>query len=174
MLSRELKMARSSFATLARARPAKATPTQPSTLPTHSTVPSYSSGKRSRRYHHQYVFNFYVLFLVAVVTTVTPYPPRSSTNIEGTALLPAGPPTACPPSGWMETMFLPSTMQPRWKINFNSSYMRSTQIRSLSSILLKQAAKDICLRENRPVLIEAMTYRIGHHSTSDDRYTNDL
>ena len=29
-----------------------------------------------------------------------------------------------------------------------------------------QAAKDICLRENRPVLIEAMTYRIGHHSTS--------
>merc|ERR1719474_225213 len=31
-----------------------------------------------------------------------------------------------------------------------------------------QAAKDICLRENRPVLIEAMTYRIGHHSTSDD------
>jgi len=30
------------------------------------------------------------------------------------------------------------------------------------------AAKDICLRENRPVLVEAMTYRIGHHSTSDD------
>jgi len=24
------------------------------------------------------------------------------------------------------------------------------------------------LEENRPVLIEAMTYRIGHHSTSDD------
>jgi len=31
-----------------------------------------------------------------------------------------------------------------------------------------RAARDICIRENRPVLIEAMTYRIGHHSTSDD------
>lgn len=29
-------------------------------------------------------------------------------------------------------------------------------------------ARDICNRESRPVLIEAMTYRIGHHSTSDD------
>jgi len=29
-------------------------------------------------------------------------------------------------------------------------------------------ARDIALRETRPVLIEAMTYRIGHHSTSDD------
>ena len=25
-----------------------------------------------------------------------------------------------------------------------------------------------CVKENRPILIEAMTYRIGHHSTSDD------
>ena len=25
-----------------------------------------------------------------------------------------------------------------------------------------------CLEENRPFLIEAMTYRVGHHSTSDD------
>ena len=31
-----------------------------------------------------------------------------------------------------------------------------------------KAARDICLQEGKPVLIEAMTYRIGHHSTSDD------
>lgn len=31
-----------------------------------------------------------------------------------------------------------------------------------------KAAREICLKEQRPVLIEAMTYRIGHHSTSDD------
>lgn len=31
-----------------------------------------------------------------------------------------------------------------------------------------KAAKNICLEESKPVLIEAMTYRIGHHSTSDD------
>jgi len=30
------------------------------------------------------------------------------------------------------------------------------------------AARDMAIKENRPVLIEAMTYRIGHHSTSDD------
>ena len=33
----------------------------------------------------------------------------------------------------------------------------------------------MALKENKPVLIEAMTYRLGHHSTSDDstayRYT---
>jgi len=29
-------------------------------------------------------------------------------------------------------------------------------------------ARQIAVNENRPVLIEAMTYRIGHHSTSDD------
>jgi 2-oxoisovalerate dehydrogenase subunit alpha, mitochondrial len=29
-------------------------------------------------------------------------------------------------------------------------------------------ARKIALEESRPVLIEAMTYRIGHHSTSDD------
>ena len=29
-------------------------------------------------------------------------------------------------------------------------------------------AKNVCLKESRPVLVEAMTYRIGHHSTSDD------
>ncbi|GAB1601497.1 2-oxoisovalerate dehydrogenase subunit alpha, mitochondrial-like [Argonauta hians] len=31
-----------------------------------------------------------------------------------------------------------------------------------------KAARNVCLNEMRPVLIEAMTYRIGHHSTSDD------
>lgn len=29
-------------------------------------------------------------------------------------------------------------------------------------------AKSYCLKENKPVIIEAMTYRVGHHSTSDD------
>jgi 2-oxoisovalerate dehydrogenase E1 component alpha subunit len=31
-----------------------------------------------------------------------------------------------------------------------------------------KAARDIAVKESRPVLIEAMTYRLGHHSTSDD------
>ena len=31
-----------------------------------------------------------------------------------------------------------------------------------------KAAREIAITENKPVLIEAMTYRIGHHSTSDD------
>ncbi|KAF7732818.1 hypothetical protein EC973_000094 [Apophysomyces ossiformis] len=31
-----------------------------------------------------------------------------------------------------------------------------------------KAARTIALEEKKPVLIEAMTYRIGHHSTSDD------
>lgn len=31
-----------------------------------------------------------------------------------------------------------------------------------------KAARKLCFDECRPVLIEAMTYRIGHHSTSDD------
>lgn len=31
-----------------------------------------------------------------------------------------------------------------------------------------KAAREIAIRESRPVLIEAMTYRLGHHSTSDD------
>lgn len=30
------------------------------------------------------------------------------------------------------------------------------------------AARNHCINESKPVLIEAMTYRIGHHSTSDD------
>lgn len=30
------------------------------------------------------------------------------------------------------------------------------------------AARNMCVEELRPVLIEAMTYRVGHHSTSDD------
>ncbi|RNA34704.1 2-oxoisovalerate dehydrogenase subunit mitochondrial-like [Brachionus plicatilis] len=31
-----------------------------------------------------------------------------------------------------------------------------------------RAAREIAVKESRPVLIEAMTYRLGHHSTSDD------
>ncbi|CEP10079.1 hypothetical protein [Parasitella parasitica] len=31
-----------------------------------------------------------------------------------------------------------------------------------------KAAREIAIKEQKPVLIEAMTYRIGHHSTSDD------
>lgn len=31
-----------------------------------------------------------------------------------------------------------------------------------------KAARELAVSENRPVLLEAMTYRIGHHSTSDD------
>ncbi|XP_075258858.1 2-oxoisovalerate dehydrogenase subunit alpha, mitochondrial-like isoform X2 [Convolutriloba macropyga] len=31
-----------------------------------------------------------------------------------------------------------------------------------------EAAKRTCVAESTPVLIEAMTYRVGHHSTSDD------
>lgn len=30
------------------------------------------------------------------------------------------------------------------------------------------AARELAVKNNKPVLIEAMTYRIGHHSTSDD------
>ena len=33
---------------------------------------------------------------------------------------------------------------------------------------MTKEARKIALEESRPVLIEAMTYRIGHHSTSDD------
>lgn len=29
-------------------------------------------------------------------------------------------------------------------------------------------ARRLCVEENKPVLIEALTYRVGHHSTSDD------
>ena len=29
-------------------------------------------------------------------------------------------------------------------------------------------ARKVCIEEHRPVLIEAMTYRVGHHTTSDD------
>ncbi|PQP91798.1 2-oxoisovalerate dehydrogenase subunit alpha 2 mitochondrial [Prunus yedoensis var. nudiflora] len=30
------------------------------------------------------------------------------------------------------------------------------------------SARDMAIREQRPILIEALTYRVGHHSTSDD------
>lgn len=31
-----------------------------------------------------------------------------------------------------------------------------------------RAAREMAINEQRPVLIEALTYRVGHHSTSDD------
>ena len=31
-----------------------------------------------------------------------------------------------------------------------------------------KAARQLAVDEHRPVLIEALTYRVGHHSTSDD------
>ncbi|KYM86482.1 2-oxoisovalerate dehydrogenase subunit alpha, mitochondrial [Atta colombica] len=31
-----------------------------------------------------------------------------------------------------------------------------------------KSAREFCIKQKKPVLIEAMTYRIGHHSTSDD------
>ncbi|XP_063990517.1 2-oxoisovalerate dehydrogenase subunit alpha, mitochondrial isoform X2 [Diachasmimorpha longicaudata] len=31
-----------------------------------------------------------------------------------------------------------------------------------------RVARDFCIKETKPVLIEAMSYRVGHHSTSDD------
>ena len=48
--------------------------------------------------------------------------------------------------------------------NYSKPYLRDVSM----EIMIFSAARDICIRENRPVLIEAMTYRIGHHSTSDD------
>ncbi|KAK3011090.1 hypothetical protein RJ639_011544 [Escallonia herrerae] len=30
------------------------------------------------------------------------------------------------------------------------------------------AAREMAIREHRPILVEALTYRVGHHSTSDD------
>lgn len=41
-----------------------------------------------------------------------------------------------------------------------------------------KSAKNFCIKQQKPVLIEAMTYRLGHHSTSDDstayRSTNEI
>ncbi|KAL6423118.1 hypothetical protein ACFW04_010544 [Cataglyphis niger] len=31
-----------------------------------------------------------------------------------------------------------------------------------------KSARDFCIKQQKPILIEAMTYRLGHHSTSDD------
>lgn len=33
-----------------------------------------------------------------------------------------------------------------------------------------KAARDVALKEQKPVLIEAMSYRVSHHSTSDDSF----
>jgi 2-oxoisovalerate dehydrogenase E1 component alpha subunit len=31
-----------------------------------------------------------------------------------------------------------------------------------------KAAREYCLKNNKPIILEAMQYRLGHHSTSDD------
>lgn len=36
-----------------------------------------------------------------------------------------------------------------------------------------RAARELALRDGCPVLIEAMSYRTGHHSTSDDSSRSD-
>jgi 2-oxoisovalerate dehydrogenase E1 component alpha subunit len=33
-----------------------------------------------------------------------------------------------------------------------------------------QAAREIALKQQKPVLVEAMSYRVSHHSTSDDSF----
>ncbi|KYN01767.1 2-oxoisovalerate dehydrogenase subunit alpha, mitochondrial [Cyphomyrmex costatus] len=38
----------------------------------------------------------------------------------------------------------------------------------LAMYYVTKSAREFCIKEQKPVLIEAMTYRIGHHSTSDD------
>ena len=38
----------------------------------------------------------------------------------------------------------------------------------LATYNVVKAAREMAMREQRPVLVEAMTYRVGHHSTSDD------
>jgi 2-oxoisovalerate dehydrogenase E1 component alpha subunit len=47
---------------------------------------------------------------------------------------------------------------------------------ALAVFAATQEARAIALRDSRPVLIEAMTYRVGHHSTSDDwsRYARQI
>ncbi|XP_023727357.1 2-oxoisovalerate dehydrogenase subunit alpha, mitochondrial isoform X2 [Cryptotermes secundus] len=39
---------------------------------------------------------------------------------------------------------------------------------TLAVYQVTKASREYAVKENRPVLIEAMTYRLGHHSTSDD------
>ncbi|XP_043278499.1 2-oxoisovalerate dehydrogenase subunit alpha, mitochondrial [Venturia canescens] len=38
----------------------------------------------------------------------------------------------------------------------------------LATLHATREARAFCIKEKKPVLIEAMTYRVGHHSTSDD------
>jgi 2-oxoisovalerate dehydrogenase E1 component alpha subunit len=40
----------------------------------------------------------------------------------------------------------------------------------LAVYLATKVAREISLKGNRPVLIEAMSYRVSHHSTSDDSF----
>lgn len=49
--------------------------------------------------------------------------------------------------------------------------MSSLKVDGNDVLAMKEAtehARNICVTESRPVFLEAMTYRVGHHSTSDD------
>lgn len=41
----------------------------------------------------------------------------------------------------------------------------------LACYMVTKRAREMALANNQPVLIEAITYRVGHHSTSDDSST---
>lgn len=41
----------------------------------------------------------------------------------------------------------------------------------LANYLVTRKAREVSLQRSSPVLIEAITYRVGHHSTSDDSST---
>lgn len=40
----------------------------------------------------------------------------------------------------------------------------------LAVLEVTQKARDMAIKEHKPVLIEAMSYRVSHHSTSDDSF----
>ena len=66
----------------------------------------------------------------------------------------------CPPSG--------NTISGSGVIILYPVYIRVDGNDVLAVYNATRAAREIAASENKPVLIEAMTYRIGHHSTSDD------
>ena len=79
-------------------------------------------------------------------------------NTGGTGSLCGDRPTGCPPSG--NTISGVIILYP--------VYIRVDGNDVLAVYNATKAAREIAASENKPVLIEAMTYRIGHHSTSDD------
>ena len=81
-------------------------------------------------------------------------------NTGGTGSLCGDRPTGCPPSG--------NTISGSGVIILYPVYIRVDGNDVLAVYNATKAAREIAASENKPVLIEAMTYRIGHHSTSDD------